>query len=186
MHFGDYTFIFLLALVLFGPKKLPEIGRQIGRLMMEFRRASNEFKMQMDEELRNMDEQDRQKRLEASMQAQTERVLAVAPQTEPLPSDPAEIVQPLRQIPMQEDPEFPGEPYVSALPPEHTASAPSTASAEVPETEALETHSIHEVIKHPAPETETHLTAEAAPPITPHEPSHNPAQPESGEALRHV
>lgn len=95
MHFGDYTFIFLLALVLFGPKKLPEIGRQLGRLMMEFRRASNEFKMQMDEELRNMEEQDRLKRVEASLKEQTERVLAVAPQLEPLPSDPSQIVQAL-------------------------------------------------------------------------------------------
>ncbi len=66
MHFGDYTFIFILALILFGPKKLPEIGRQVGRLMMEFRRASNEFKMQIDEELRNLEEEDRRKKLDAA------------------------------------------------------------------------------------------------------------------------
>ena len=66
MHFGDYSFIFILALILFGPKKLPEIGRQVGRLMMEFRRASNEFKMQIDEELRNLEEDDRRKKLEAA------------------------------------------------------------------------------------------------------------------------
>lgn len=182
MHFGDYTFIFLLALVLFGPKKLPEIGRQIGRLMMEFRRASNEFKMQMDEELRNMDEEDRKKRLEASLKEQTERVLAVHPQTEPLPADPSEIVQPLQPVTMhpaamQEDPEFPGEPYVAALPPvdEH---APAPAA----EAEALETHSIHEVIHHPATEAALSSTPEAATSEAPGSPS----QPESGEAIRHV
>ncbi len=64
MHFGDYTFIVILALVLFGPKRLPEIARQAGRLMMEFRRASNEFKMQMEEELRNFEEEERRKELE--------------------------------------------------------------------------------------------------------------------------
>jgi sec-independent protein translocase protein TatB len=64
MHFGDYTFIAILALVLFGPKRLPEIARQAGRLMMEFRRASNEFKMQMEEELRNLEEEDRRKKLQ--------------------------------------------------------------------------------------------------------------------------
>lgn len=69
MHFTDYTLIFLLALILFGPKKLPEIGRQIGKLMVEFRRASNEFKSQIDEELRNMEMQDRQKKLEAETAA---------------------------------------------------------------------------------------------------------------------
>ncbi len=62
MHFGDYTFIFLLALVLFGPKKLPEIGRQLGKLLAEFRRASNEFKYQIQEELRNMEEEERRKK----------------------------------------------------------------------------------------------------------------------------
>jgi sec-independent protein translocase protein TatB len=66
MHFADSIVIFLLALILFGPKKLPEIARQIGKLMVEFRRASNEFKSQIDEELRAMEQQDRQKKLEAA------------------------------------------------------------------------------------------------------------------------
>lgn len=69
MHFADYTLIFLLALILFGPKKLPEIARQIGKLMVEFRRASNEFKAQIDEELRNMEMQERQKKLDAEAAA---------------------------------------------------------------------------------------------------------------------
>ena len=69
MHFGDSIFIFLLALVLFGPKKLPEIGRTIGKLLAEFRRASNEFKFQIQEELRNMEDEERRKKL-AEVQAQ--------------------------------------------------------------------------------------------------------------------
>lgn len=66
MHFADSIVIFVLALILFGPKKLPEIARKIGKLMVEFRRASNEFKAQIDEELRVMEQQDRQKKLEAA------------------------------------------------------------------------------------------------------------------------
>ncbi len=65
MHVGDTIFIFCLALIIFGPKKLPEIGRQIGKLMVEFRRASNEFKMQIEEELRASEEADRQKEINA-------------------------------------------------------------------------------------------------------------------------
>ncbi len=38
------VFLFILALLIFGPKQLPEVGRQIGRFMNEFKRASNEFK----------------------------------------------------------------------------------------------------------------------------------------------
>lgn len=66
MHFADYSLILVLALILFGPKRMPEIARQIGRLMMEFRRASNEFKAQIEDELRAMEQQERQKKLEAA------------------------------------------------------------------------------------------------------------------------
>ena len=48
---GEMVFLFFLALILFGPKKLPEIGRQIGRFMNEFRRASNEFRSQIESEI---------------------------------------------------------------------------------------------------------------------------------------
>jgi sec-independent protein translocase protein TatB len=63
--FGDGAFIFVLALLLFGPKKLPELARQLGKLMAEFRRASNEFRMQMEEELRVSEQADRQKQIAA-------------------------------------------------------------------------------------------------------------------------
>jgi len=77
MHFGDSIFIFLLALVLFGPKKLPEIGRTIGKLLAEFRRASNEFKFQIQEELRNMEEDERRTKL-AERQVQSESATQAA------------------------------------------------------------------------------------------------------------
>jgi TatA/E family protein of Tat protein translocase len=69
MHFGDSILIFILALVLFGPKKLPEIGRQVGKLLAEFRKASNEFKFQIQEEIRNMEEEERRKKLAESQAA---------------------------------------------------------------------------------------------------------------------
>lgn len=62
----DTLFLMLLALVVFGPRRLPEIGRQIGKLMYEFRKVSNDFKFQMEEELRASEEADRLKKLEAS------------------------------------------------------------------------------------------------------------------------
>ncbi|MFY9748173.1 MAG: twin-arginine translocase TatA/TatE family subunit [Acidobacteriaceae bacterium] len=86
MHFGDSIFIFLLALVLFGPKKLPEIGRTIGKLLAEFRRASNEFKFQIQEELRNMEDDERRKKL-AEVQAQkAAETLPTTPETPATPS----------------------------------------------------------------------------------------------------
>lgn len=52
---GEMIFLFFLALILFGPKKLPEIGRTIGRFMNEFKRASNEFRSQIESEINAID-----------------------------------------------------------------------------------------------------------------------------------
>ena len=55
LGFGEMVFIFLLALLIFGPRKLPEIGRQLGRSLAEFKRASNEFKNQIEDEVRQLE-----------------------------------------------------------------------------------------------------------------------------------
>jgi len=62
---SDTLILMVLALVVFGPRRLPQIGRQIGKLMYEFRKASNDFKFQMEEELRLAEEADRRKKEEA-------------------------------------------------------------------------------------------------------------------------
>ncbi len=65
MSILDTAFIFFLALIFFGPKKLPELARQMGKLIAEFRRASNDFKFQMEEELRLAEQADSQKKIAA-------------------------------------------------------------------------------------------------------------------------
>jgi len=57
LGFSDTSFLFFLALLLFGPKKLPEIGRQIGKFMNEFKRASNEFRSQIEAEIATLERQ---------------------------------------------------------------------------------------------------------------------------------
>jgi sec-independent protein translocase protein TatA len=47
----ELIMIFIVALVLFGPKKLPEIGRTIGKAMAEFRRATNDLQRSLEEEV---------------------------------------------------------------------------------------------------------------------------------------
>jgi len=64
----DSLILMVMALVVFGPRRLPEIGRQIGKLMYEIRKASNDFKFQMEDELRKAEDADRQKQ-EAARQA---------------------------------------------------------------------------------------------------------------------
>ena len=58
----EMIFIFLLALVLFGPKKLPELGRQLGKALAEFKKASNEFKSQLEMEMMNIELEERSRR----------------------------------------------------------------------------------------------------------------------------
>jgi len=53
----ETVFIFLLALLLFGPKKLPELGRTLGKAMTEFRRASSELKATFDKEMKSLEQE---------------------------------------------------------------------------------------------------------------------------------
>jgi sec-independent protein translocase protein TatB len=57
----EMMFIVLLALILFGPKKLPELARQLGKAMAEFKKASNEFKSQLETEMMNIELEERSK-----------------------------------------------------------------------------------------------------------------------------
>ena len=55
MGFSETIFMFFLALLIFGPKKLPEIARQVGKALNEFKRASNEFKAQITSEIAQLE-----------------------------------------------------------------------------------------------------------------------------------
>jgi TatA/E family protein of Tat protein translocase len=62
--------IMVIALIIFGPRKLPELGRSLGRSLNEFKRASNELKHTLDEEIR-VDEQRTAEQRAAEAQART-------------------------------------------------------------------------------------------------------------------
>ncbi len=53
--FAEIGFILFIAFLLFGPKKLPEIARTLGKGLGELRRASNELRSSLEEEIRNLD-----------------------------------------------------------------------------------------------------------------------------------
>jgi sec-independent protein translocase protein TatA len=48
----ELIIIFVIALIIFGPRKLPELGRSLGKSLSEFKRASNELKSTLEEEIR--------------------------------------------------------------------------------------------------------------------------------------
>src|SRR5271165_6447199 len=100
---ADSLILMVMALVVFGPRRLPQIGRQIGKLMYEFRKASNDFKYQMEEELRSAEETDRRKKEEDRL-----RALALA--------TPAQTIEaPALAAPAVESP-YPGETAYPAVP----------------------------------------------------------------------
>jgi TatA/E family protein of Tat protein translocase len=72
--------IFVIALIFFGPKKLPELGRSLGRSINEFKKASNELRSTLDEEIR----------LDDRRQSSTPPAVdPPAPMSLPAPSQPA-------------------------------------------------------------------------------------------------
>ena len=105
MSFSETIFLFFLALIIFGPKKLPEIARQVGKFMNEFRRASNEFKAQIEQEIAHLEVENKQTILPPSPpvegtasrtlstieaeSAQTEAIATLAASTE----EPAKVVE---------------------------------------------------------------------------------------------
>ncbi len=65
MQFGsigmmELIVIFVIALVIFGPRKLPELGRSLGKSLSEFKRASNELRSTLDDEIHLEDQRSRE------------------------------------------------------------------------------------------------------------------------------
>jgi TatA/E family protein of Tat protein translocase len=111
LGFPEMLFLFLLALLLFGPKKLPEIGRQIGRGLAEFKRASNELKGQLENEMRLLEAEDREKKISPPPPSPPENTVAVSAETASAgpaalaavtTPDPASAVIPASVLPISE------------------------------------------------------------------------------------
>jgi sec-independent protein translocase protein TatB len=147
---ADTLILMVLALVVFGPRKLPAIGRQIGKLMYEFRKASNDFKFQMEEEMRMAEEAERKQKEAVQRQAALTGQAAV--------SAPPALPQPLPGEPLQ-DPTVEKMPEV--LPP-RLAAPVSSGSESGPVIQPPSTGEVIAAAKPSAPEptVETHIGAE--------------------------
>ena len=72
----ELVIILVIALIIFGPRKLPELGRSLGKSLGEFKKASNELRNTLEEEVR-VEEQREQK---AKIQAEQNSALAASAQ----------------------------------------------------------------------------------------------------------
>jgi len=90
MGFSETIFLFFLALLIFGPKKLPEIARQVGKALNEFKRASNEFKAQIVSEIAQLEVDNQRQALPPAKQP--EGTMATLPPASPeVNHDPAPV-----------------------------------------------------------------------------------------------
>ena len=53
----ELIIIFIVALIVFGPRKLPELGKSLGKGLAEFRKASNDLRSTVEEEFRNTEQE---------------------------------------------------------------------------------------------------------------------------------
>ena len=92
--------LFIVVLVVFGPHKLPELARGLGKLMAEFRKASTDFKLAFEEEMRNVERQareaERKKEMDAAAaSAAVSEASTSTPVVEEPPVQPSEAIEPV-------------------------------------------------------------------------------------------
>ncbi|MCU0292495.1 MAG: Sec-independent protein translocase protein TatB [Thermoanaerobaculaceae bacterium] len=115
----ELVLIFIVALLLFGPRKLPEIGRTVGKALGEFRRASNDLKRTLEDEVAATELREARRDLDSAFQV---------PASDPVPPTPGEpSIQPAEppapSLAPVEAP-VPGAASETDLPPEPMAGEP--------------------------------------------------------------
>ena len=78
----ELVIILVIALIIFGPRKLPELGRSLGRSIGEFKKASNELRSTLEEEIRVEEHRDTR----AAMRAEQNSAMAAGSATPPTPT----------------------------------------------------------------------------------------------------
>ncbi len=88
----ELIIIFVIALIIFGPRKLPELGKSLGRSLAEFKRASNELKSTLEEEIR-IEEQQRAEPVKPApvVAAEPEPMAAADPLAVPADEEPVPV-----------------------------------------------------------------------------------------------
>src|SRR5438477_10211632 len=112
----ELIIIFVIALIIFGPRKLPELGRTLGKSLAEFKRATNELKTTLEDEIR-LEEQQLQR---ADAKATVQSTAQAAPVAATTTGVPGAVTPP------------PATPVVSPAPGTPVVPPAAAASAEVP------------------------------------------------------
>ena len=89
----ELIIILVIALIIFGPRKLPELGRSLGKSIGEFKKASNELRSTLEEEIRVEEQRDQR----AAIRAEQDSAVAAAATPAPAPSTPVTPAPPANE-----------------------------------------------------------------------------------------
>lgn len=91
---SETILLFIIALLVFGPKRLPELGRTFGKALAEFRRASSELRNVVEDEVREMERHTAEARAatEAALTVPDDRTEPASPPQDAAPAPAANIV----------------------------------------------------------------------------------------------
>ncbi len=87
----ELIIIFVIALIVFGPRKLPELGKSLGKSLAEFKRASNELRNSLEEEIRVEEERERTAKAAPSPVAAAPVAAATPQEPAPAAGDPEAV-----------------------------------------------------------------------------------------------
>jgi sec-independent protein translocase protein TatA len=85
----ELIIILVIALIIFGPRKLPELGRSLGRSIGEFKKASNELRSTLEEEIRIEEQRDQRAATRAEQDSAIAAAASAPPSATPPPVTPA-------------------------------------------------------------------------------------------------
>jgi sec-independent protein translocase protein TatA len=91
----EMIIILVIALIIFGPRKLPELGRSLGRSINEFKKASNELRSTLEDEIRVEERKEQQAKVETEQKpaaAATAAVSTVPVSTAPVPGSDEDLM----------------------------------------------------------------------------------------------